>query len=125
MTVTAQQPPARQRNLWRGNAMASRQAALKRDINAGRLFADNILLGTTGLRGAELEAAERLTAFKLLDAMPYYGVTRTRKLLTLARIPENKRIDELSDRQRRELCDRIRDRHDPRHTHRPRPRGVV
>lgn len=109
---------ARRANLRKGDAIRIRQAALKRRINRGEVTAETILLGTAALDEPDTHAAGRLTAFNLVDAMPHYGVTRTRKALTIAGVPENKRIDELADRQRHALADWLGRRHDRIYTRR-------
>jgi hypothetical protein len=124
MTTTApERDTARRANLRKADDIRIRQAALKRDINVGRLFADAILLGTSSLQDADLRAVERLTVYKLLDAMPYYGVTRTRKKLLALNIPENKRLQDMTEHQRRVLADSLRNRYNPRYTHRPWPQA--
>lgn len=109
MTTTApDRDSARRANLRVANDIRTRQAAIKRRINKGILFADAILLGTAQLTPGDQRAAERLTAYQLLNAMPYYGVTRTRKKLAAVGIPENKRLQDMTQRQRRALVTSIR-----------------
>lgn len=109
MTTTApDRDSTRRANLHVANDIRIRQAAIKRRINKGTLFADAILLGTAQLTPGDQRAAERLTAYQLLNAMPYYGVTRTRKKLTAVGIPENKRLQDMTQRQHRALVTSIR-----------------
>lgn len=122
-TIAPERDTARRANLRKADDIRIRQAALKRDINVGRLFADAILLGTSSLQDADLQAVERLTVYKLLKAMPYYGVTRTRKKLLALSIPENKRLQDMTQHQRRVLADSLRNRYNPRYTHRPWPQA--
>ncbi|MDP2709796.1 MAG: integration host factor, actinobacterial type [Solirubrobacteraceae bacterium] len=104
----AQQPtaPARTLNqrleaLDRANDIRTRRARLKRDLKAGRRAIDPLLL----------DPPEFMLTARVLDtllAVPKYGQVKVHKILTQCRISPAKTIGGLSERQRRELADRLR-----------------
>ncbi|HEV2790204.1 MAG TPA: hypothetical protein VGV69_02765 [Solirubrobacterales bacterium] len=88
-------PPQHMRALKRANEIRLGHAELKRDIKAGRVnFAQAL---------SDPRAIGSISVVDLLKAQRRWGTTRARKFLTPLTIPENKRVDALTSRQRRVL----------------------
>jgi hypothetical protein len=82
--------------LARANEIRSLRAQLKRDLKAGRLQVQHLLLDPP-------EFLETAKVFDMLLAVPKYGRVKVNKILTHCRISPSKTIGGLSERQRAEL----------------------
>ncbi len=82
--------------LQRANEIRTRRARLKRDLKAGRVRIDGLLLDPPPY----LETAK---VFDLLLSVPKYGRVKVNRILTSCRISPSKTIGGLSQRQRDEL----------------------
>ena len=82
--------------LARANEIRSLRAQLKRDLKAGRLSIQQLLLDPP-------EYLETAKVFDMLLAVPKYGRVKVNKILTHCRISPSKTIGGLSERQRAEL----------------------
>lgn len=87
--------------LQKANIVRSRRAQLKRDLKAGRVSIDTLLLEPPDY----LETAK---VFDMLLAVPKYGRVKANKVLQTCRISPSKTIGGLSDRQRAELVAMLR-----------------
>jgi hypothetical protein len=87
--------------LKRANDIRTRRARLKRDLKAGRVQIQQLLLDPPDYI---------LTAkvFDLLLAVPKYGRVKANRILTQCRISPSKTIGGLSERQRGELVSLLR-----------------
>lgn len=94
-------------NLNGGNDRRIRQAVLRKQITAGTLNVRDILTGTSGLEGDDLGHIEADTVGRLLGAQHYWGQVHTDALLSPRHIREDKRIRELTTRQRDELAEAL------------------
>jgi hypothetical protein len=87
--------------LKRANEIRSRRALLKKELKAGRVSVDRLLL----------QPPEYLLTAKVFDILlqvPKYGRVKANKRLKECRISPSKTIGGLSERQRAELVDALR-----------------
>ncbi len=87
--------------LRRANSIRSKRAQLKRDLKAGKVKIQTLLL----------DPPEYVQTAKVLDmllAVPKYGRVKTNRILNQCRISPSKTIGGLSDRQRDELVVQLR-----------------
>jgi hypothetical protein len=82
--------------LQKANDVRSRRAQVKRDLKAGRVSIQQLLL-------APPEFVETAKVFDMLLSVPKYGRVKANKILQTCRISPSKTIGGLSDRQRAEL----------------------
>lgn len=87
--------------LARANHIRTQRAQVKRDLKAGRVLIDALLLTPPG-------CVETAKVFDLLLAVPRYGRVKVNKVLVNCRISPSKTIGGLSERQRRELVALLR-----------------
>lgn len=88
------------------NERRERQTRIKRDIKDGRLHLDDVLLND--VEPADAEALASRTVEWVVRAAPRAGVTTVRKVTLHARVSPMKPIGTLTDRQRQELADIVR-----------------
>ena len=86
----------RKEALKKANDVRTRRATLKREIKAGRVKIDGLLLNPP-----EYLATAKVS--DLLLTMPKYGRVKVQRALTHCRISPSKTIGGLSQRQRHEL----------------------
>ncbi len=89
------------RALARANEIRTARAKLKRDLKAGRVGVEQLLL----------DPPEYLLSAKTIDmllAVPKYGRVKANKILNHCRISPSKTIGGLSQRQRAELVTLLR-----------------
>src|SRR5688572_31417015 len=86
----------RMRALRRANEIRTQRAKLKRDLKAGKVKVEQLLLDPP-------EWVESAKAFDMLLAVPKYGRVKANKVLSQCRISPSKTIGGLSARQRAEL----------------------
>jgi hypothetical protein len=91
------------RALRRANEIRSKRAQLKRDLKAGKVRVDQLLLDPP-------EWMESAKTFDILLAVPKYGRVKANKILNQCRISPSKTIGGLSERQRAELVNMLRRR---------------
>jgi hypothetical protein len=82
--------------LARANQIRTKRAQLKRELRAGRLPIQKLLLDPP-------EYVETAKVFDMLLAVPKYGRVKVNKILAHCRISPSKTIGGLSERQRSEL----------------------
>ena len=82
--------------LRRANDIRSRRAVLKKDLKAGRVRFESLLLDPP-------EYLLTAKVFDMLLAVPKYGRVKTQRVLNHCRISPSKTIGGLSERQREEL----------------------
>jgi hypothetical protein len=106
--TVAERGPAPERSLTqrmealkRANDIRTRRASLKRDLKAGRVHIQSLLLDPPDF----LETAK---VFDLLLAVPKYGRVKVNRILTQCRISPSKTVGGLSERQRNELVSFLR-----------------
>ncbi len=87
--------------LARANQIRTQRAQLKRDLKAGRLSIEALLLRPP-------EYVETAKVFDMLLAVPKYGRVKVNKILAHCRISPSKTIGGLSERQRSELVSLLR-----------------
>lgn len=87
--------------LARANHIRSQRAQLKRELKAGRVSIDKLLLQPP----ACIDTAK---VFDLLLAVPRYGRVKVNKVLAHCRISPSKTVGGLSERQRGELVAMLR-----------------
>jgi S13-like protein len=87
--------------LQRANDIRTRRAQLKRDLKAGRVTIQSLLLDPPGY-------VETAKVFDMLLAVPKYGRVKVNKVLAQCRISPSKTIGGLSQRQRTELVSSLR-----------------
>jgi hypothetical protein len=87
--------------LAHANVIRTKRAELKRDLKAGRVQVEDILLEPP-------EFVETMKVFNLLKEVPKYGRVKTNKVLTGCRISPSKTIGGMSQRQRTELVSSLR-----------------
>jgi hypothetical protein len=87
--------------LQRANEIRTRRAQLKRDLKAGRVSIQDLLLKPP-------EYLETAKVFDMLLAVPKYGRVKVNKILVGCRISPSKTIGGLSERQRSELVSLLR-----------------
>src|ERR671928_2857 len=90
--------------LQRANEIRPRRAQLKKDLKAGRVSIQALLLDPP-------EYVLTAKVFDMLLAVPKYGRVKVNKVLVQCRISPSKTIGGLSQRQRAELERRLRDGH--------------
>jgi hypothetical protein len=91
----------RMKALRRANAIRSSRAKLKRDLKAGKVKIETLLLDPP-------EYVLSAKAFDMILAVPKYGRVKANKILTQCRISPSKTIGGLSERQRAELVQFLR-----------------
>ena len=87
--------------LNRANEIRTRRAQLKKDLKAGRVQVQGLLL----------DPPEYLSTAKVIDlllAVPKYGRVKVNRMLNVCRISPSKTIGGLSQRQRHELVSYLR-----------------
>ncbi|MHB2000364.1 MAG: integration host factor, actinobacterial type [Solirubrobacteraceae bacterium] len=82
--------------LARANDIRTQRAKIKRELRAGRLSIDRLLLDPPS-------CIDTAKVFDLLLAVPRYGRVKVNKILAHCRISPSKTIGGLSERQRAEL----------------------
>ena len=87
--------------LKRANEIRTRRARLKRDLKAGRVQVQGLLLDPP-------EYLQTAKVFDLLLAVPKYGRVKANRILNQCRISPSKTIGGLSQRQRTELVSYLR-----------------
>ncbi len=93
--------PQHMRALARANEVRLARAELKRAIASGRARAADVVLDCPW-------ETRSMTIGELLGAQRRWGHARSRKLLSLVELKENKTMGSLTDRQRRVLADELR-----------------
>jgi hypothetical protein len=108
LETVAERGPAPERSLTqrmdalkRANDIRTRRASLKRDLKAGRVHIQSLLLDPP-------EFLETAKVFDLLLAVPKYGRVKVNRILTQCRISPSKTVGGLSERQRNELVSFLR-----------------
>jgi hypothetical protein len=91
----------RMRALSRANQIRSARAQLKRDLKAGKMKIEKLLLDPP-------EYVLSAKAFDMILAVPKYGRVKANRILTQCRISPSKTIGGLSERQRAELVEFLR-----------------
>jgi len=86
----------RQEALKRANDIRTRRARLKRDLKAGRIRIDGLLLNPP-------DCLQTAKVSDVLLRVPKYGRVKVNRALTYCRISPSKTIGGLSERQRKEL----------------------
>ncbi len=89
--------------LNRANEIRTKRAQLKRDLKAGKVKVEKLLLDPP-------EWVLSAKAFDMILAVPKYGRVKANKILNLCRISPSKTIGGLSERQRAELVSMLRRR---------------
>ena len=87
--------------LGRANDVRTRRAQLKRDLKAGRVRIQGLLLDPP-------EYLQTAKVFDLMLAVPKYGRVKVNRILSQCRISPSKTIGGLSQRQRNELVSYLR-----------------
>jgi hypothetical protein len=95
-----QTSPQHLRALARANAVRLARADLKRRIAEGDLTPGAVFLDSPW-------EAESMSVSDVLVSQRRWGTTRCRKFLSPLRIPENKPVGSLTERQRLALSDRL------------------
>jgi hypothetical protein len=91
----------RMRALRRANEIRTRRAKLKRDLKAGKVKVESLLLDPP-------EYVLSAKAFDMILAVPKYGRVKANRILSQCRISPSKTIGGLSERQRGELVGQLR-----------------
>jgi hypothetical protein len=91
----------RMKALRRANEIRTRRAQLKRDLKAGKVKIEQLLLDPP-------EYVLSAKAFDMILAVPKYGRVKANKILVSCRISPSKTIGGLSPRQRTELVSMLR-----------------
>jgi len=84
--------------LQRANDVRVQRAKLKRDLKAGRVHIERILLSPP-------EFVSTAKVFDMLMAVPKFGRVKAARLLNQCRISQSKTVGGLSERQRTELVE--------------------
>ena len=87
--------------LGRANEIRTKRAKLKRDLKAGKVKVDKLLLDPP-------DWVMSAKAFDMILAVPKYGRVKANKILSQCRISPSKTIGGLSERQRGELVQFLR-----------------
>lgn len=95
--VTAQRMSA----LQKANSIRLDRAALKRRIKLGEIDASWVVENLPA-------EAESMRLYDLLRAQPRWGVAKSRRFCLLYAISESRRLDRLTDRQRRVIAIQLR-----------------
>ncbi|HSC21902.1 MAG TPA: hypothetical protein VLC07_09260 [Solirubrobacterales bacterium] len=93
--------PQHMRALDRANEIRLARAALKRKVAAGKASAADIVEEVP-------PETESMTIAELLTSQRRWGRTRARKFLSTLLLNENKRLGDLTHRQRKMLVDELR-----------------
>ena len=91
----------RMRALRRANEIRTQRAKLKRDLKAGKVKVETLLLDPP-------EYVMSAKAFDMILAVPTYGRVKANRILSQCRISPSKTIGGLSERQRAELVGQLR-----------------
>jgi hypothetical protein len=91
----------RMRALRRANEIRTQRAKLKRDLKAGKVKVEQLLLNPP-------EYVMSAKAFDMILAVPKYGRVKANRILSQCRISPSKTIGGLSERQRAELVGQLR-----------------
>jgi hypothetical protein len=91
----------RMRALGRANEIRTKRAQLKRDLKAGKVKVEKLLLDPP-------DWVLSAKAFDMILAVPKYGRVKANKILSQCRISPSKTIGGLSERQRAELVSMLR-----------------
>jgi hypothetical protein len=102
-SVPARSHDQRMRALEAANEIRTRRAQLKRDLKAGKVNIEGLLLDPPDY----LETAK---VFDMMLAVPKYGRVKVNRILNQCRISPSKTIGGLSVRQRGELVGQLRRR---------------
>ena len=87
--------------LSRANEIRTKRAQLKRDLKAGKVKVEQLLLDPP-------DWVLSAKAFDMILAVPKYGRVKANKILNVCRISPSKTIGGLSERQRAELVSMLR-----------------
>ncbi|MGH7384595.1 MAG: integration host factor, actinobacterial type [Candidatus Rokuibacteriota bacterium] len=87
--------------LNRANEIRTKRAQLKRDLKAGKMKVEKLLLDPP-------DWVLSAKAFDMILAVPKYGRVKANKILNVCRISPSKTIGGLSERQRAELVSMLR-----------------
>ena len=87
--------------LKRANDIRSKRAQLKRDLKAGKVRIQTLLMDPP-------EYVQTAKVIDMLMAVPKYGRVKTNRILNQCRISPSKTIGGLSERQRSELVNQLR-----------------
>ncbi|HET6830687.1 MAG TPA: integration host factor, actinobacterial type [Solirubrobacterales bacterium] len=93
----------RMRALEAANEIRTRRAQLKRDLKAGKVNIEGLLLDPP-------EYLETAKVFDMMLAVPKYGRVKVNRILNQCRVSPSKTIGGLSVRQRSELVAQLRRR---------------
>ena len=102
-SVPARSHDQRMRALEAANEIRTRRAQLKRDLKAGRVQIEGLLLDPP-------EYLETAKVFDMMLAVPKYGRVKVNRILNQCRVSPSKTIGGLSARQRNELVTLLRRR---------------
>jgi hypothetical protein len=91
----------RMKALNRANEIRTKRAQLKRDLKAGKMKVEKLLLDPP-------DWVLSAKAFDMILAVPKYGRVKANKILNVCRISPSKTIGGLSERQRAELVSMLR-----------------
>jgi hypothetical protein len=91
----------RMKALSRANEIRTKRAQLKRDLKAGKVKVEQLLLDPP-------DWVLSAKAFDMILAVPKYGRVKANKILNVCRISPSKTIGGLSERQRAELVSMLR-----------------
>ena len=89
------------RALKRANDIRTRRAKLKRDLKAGKVKIETLLLDPP-------DYVLSAKAFDMMLAVPKFGRVKANRILTQCRISPSKTLGGLSERQRAELVAQLR-----------------
>ena len=102
-SVPARSHDQRMRALEAANEIRTRRAQLKRDLKAGKVAIEGLLLDPP-------EYLETAKVFDMMLAVPKYGRVKVNRILNQCRVSPSKTIGGLSVRQRSELVALLRRR---------------
>ena len=102
-SVPARSHDQRMRALEAANEIRTRRAQLKRDLKAGKVAIEGLLLDPP-------EYLETAKVFDMMLAVPKYGRVKVNRILNQCRFSPSKTIGGLSVRQRSELVALLRRR---------------
>ena len=100
-TVPERTRSQRMKALSRANEIRTKRAQLKRDLKAGKVQVEKLLLDPP-------DWVLSAKAFDMILAVPKYGRVKANKILNVCRISPSKTIGGLSERQRAELVSMLR-----------------
>ncbi|MBK5115960.1 MAG: hypothetical protein JJE23_03465 [Thermoleophilia bacterium] len=101
--IPARSKDQRMRALEMANEIRTKRAQLKRDLKAGKVNIDALLLKPPEWLGSA-------KVFDIILAVPKYGRVKVNRILNQCRISPSKTIGGLSERQRAELVALLRRR---------------